>query len=663
MLYKIIIKNFRSNLKNYILFFASNIIAVAELFTFSGINDVIFRAVRNEEMASSLKIDFMVASALVGIIACALMLFSMKSYLKIRVRDYSTFIVIGMRTKMAYRMLFLEYGIGCVMSLLFGFLFGNISLYVLRLILYNLNPEWIQISAVSTSVYYETLKISVIIMALVFFILLVWMDGRDLSGLMMKSEVQEKKPKNKKWGLFVVLGIGIVAFAFYMFQGEDMVWINSHGVWIVGSCFILAFGVGLVIEWIKKRRRFYLKNIFAINQLYYKYQSSMLTVFMLFVIYFFAFSYLNIQLSSEPPIVQSRADYPYEMIWMAQDKDKEFSEQFAERYEGSVKRIPMIRVFTRYSHKYIGVSESEYEKLSGEKLNLHSGEVAVGVEVRNFEKKESVTDSIDDREWLNLGLIKEGQEPIGAQALKPDDENKREIKEMFTQNLIGSYGSLYMWEENMAVFPDDYFNENWERISSDSKESSWLTLFRIPKKYEDQAWKELKTYVETSGLQEIQRETMQALDSGDPVNVVYGTKEYLQGIEMEKLFSVISKGFILVSMFLSGAFITGVKMLSDMDSYKRQYEFLQTMGMRKKNRVRNLRKEVMNISNMALGTGIVMAVIYAIGYYIRCGNRGEILENNFWAYWGTEILLFTGFMYLIQRAFAYYAVRHVENGE
>lgn len=173
----------------------------------------------------------------------------------------------------------------------------------------------------------------------------------------------------------------------------------------------------------------------------------------------------------------------------------------------------------------------------------------------------------------------------------------------------------------------------------------------------------MKTYVETSGLQEIQRETMQALDSGDPVNVVYGTKEYLQGIEMEKLFSVISKGFILVSMFLSGAFITGVKMLSDMDSYKRQYEFLQTMGMRKKNRVRNLRKEVMNISNMALGTGIVMAVIYAIGYYIRCGNRGEILENNFWAYWGTEILLFTGFMYLIQRAFAYYAVRHVENGE
>ena len=45
MLHKIIYKNFKSNLRKYILFFASNIIAVAELFIFWGLNDVIVRAV------------------------------------------------------------------------------------------------------------------------------------------------------------------------------------------------------------------------------------------------------------------------------------------------------------------------------------------------------------------------------------------------------------------------------------------------------------------------------------------------------------------------------------------------------------------------------------------------------------------------------------------
>ena len=45
MLHKIIYKNFKSNIRKYILFFVSNIIAVAELFIFWGLNDVVVRAV------------------------------------------------------------------------------------------------------------------------------------------------------------------------------------------------------------------------------------------------------------------------------------------------------------------------------------------------------------------------------------------------------------------------------------------------------------------------------------------------------------------------------------------------------------------------------------------------------------------------------------------
>ena len=39
MLHKIIYKNFKSNIREYILFFVSNIIAVAELFIFWGLNE------------------------------------------------------------------------------------------------------------------------------------------------------------------------------------------------------------------------------------------------------------------------------------------------------------------------------------------------------------------------------------------------------------------------------------------------------------------------------------------------------------------------------------------------------------------------------------------------------------------------------------------------
>ena len=40
-------KNFKSNLKNYILFFVSNILAIAELFAFWGLNDVVKKAVKD----------------------------------------------------------------------------------------------------------------------------------------------------------------------------------------------------------------------------------------------------------------------------------------------------------------------------------------------------------------------------------------------------------------------------------------------------------------------------------------------------------------------------------------------------------------------------------------------------------------------------------------
>ena len=60
MLHKIIYKNFKSNIRKYILFFVSNIIAVAELFIFWGLNDVVVRAVTEPSIMMGIKSDFMI---------------------------------------------------------------------------------------------------------------------------------------------------------------------------------------------------------------------------------------------------------------------------------------------------------------------------------------------------------------------------------------------------------------------------------------------------------------------------------------------------------------------------------------------------------------------------------------------------------------------------
>ena len=88
MLTKIIYKNFRSNLKNYILFFLSNIVAIMELFVFYGIRSIIKNSITDKVTAFLFRIDFTMALGMISVITIMLMAYAMIYYLKSRIRDY-----------------------------------------------------------------------------------------------------------------------------------------------------------------------------------------------------------------------------------------------------------------------------------------------------------------------------------------------------------------------------------------------------------------------------------------------------------------------------------------------------------------------------------------------------------------------------------------------
>ena len=95
MLTKIIYKNFRSNLKNYILFFLSNIVAIMELFVFYGIRSIIKNSITDKVTAEALKTDFQIAVGIIAVITLMLMFYAMKCYIKLRIKDYSMFLILG----------------------------------------------------------------------------------------------------------------------------------------------------------------------------------------------------------------------------------------------------------------------------------------------------------------------------------------------------------------------------------------------------------------------------------------------------------------------------------------------------------------------------------------------------------------------------------------
>lgn len=112
MLTKIIYKNFRSNLKNYILFFLSNIVAIMELFVFRGLKEIVLQIVKDTETAFLFRIDFTMALGMISVITIMLMAYAMIYYLKSRIRDYGLFIMMGMHKREVFSLMLIEYVLG-----------------------------------------------------------------------------------------------------------------------------------------------------------------------------------------------------------------------------------------------------------------------------------------------------------------------------------------------------------------------------------------------------------------------------------------------------------------------------------------------------------------------------------------------------------------------
>lgn len=82
MIYKIILKNFKSNLKNYLLFFFSEVLSVAMIFSIFAIKDTLWIWSGNELLGDYLLQYLLFSiSAIVGI-NVFLMLFSVRYYAK-----------------------------------------------------------------------------------------------------------------------------------------------------------------------------------------------------------------------------------------------------------------------------------------------------------------------------------------------------------------------------------------------------------------------------------------------------------------------------------------------------------------------------------------------------------------------------------------------------
>lgn len=655
MLYKIIFKNFKANFKNYILFFTCNIIAVAEIFAFCGINEGLLNEIADPTVMMSMKMDFMIAEYIMIAISVSLMIFAMKQYILLRLKDYSFFSVLGMRKKTSIFLIFMEYAMGCIVSVLLGLLVGNTILYALKVMLVKMGVGSFQMQGMYLEVYKSTCKLCFIVMALVFLVLFVWMDSKDLSALILKNDVVEKKPMSKKWLILVFVGVMVIVLAIYEYQSGGWGYMRSHIEFPVGMFLVLTFGGGIFLNWITKRRKFYLQHILKLNQLNSRYQSNILIMVILIFVHFFSLSYITVEIIDELPVNKDRNYYKYDVIWMAQEKDKLYSDAIAQKYNGYVESVPMIRVTTFWDTEHIGISESDYKLLTGKSYNLKDKEIVVSVEVQELATGDSVKNQMEDvYDWLLIGKYRLENNELMISDFRNSDKNKFVVKEIITSNVWGKY-ALDDYSENIVVFSDEYFSAQWEMISEKQDEPSKIYMFILPSSRRKDAFDELKTYIAENGIQPIQSPNAGTARH----NTYYGTDEFLHSQKMNSLFVISSKLFIGVTLFFSGVFTMIIKVLSELEIYRKKYEFLNLMGMPKDELIKTLYSEMESLFSIALTASCILATIYVGTVANLRYQEGQSLGTDFWKYWIFAIGGYAIINGVIQRLFAAYIRKRI----
>lgn len=659
MKFKVIFKNFKSNFKNYVIFYTGNVIGVAEFLIFQGLHSVMWILLADsgmEEIAS----DIMVSTTVITIFSVLLMVYSMLNYIKLRVKDYSLFYILGMKKRLMYALMGLEYLFGWLISLLLGLLIGSIALKGILYGWHALYPEYIGEAQIGTSVYGPVCQTSFVIMAVVLFVILVWADNKDISVLIGATEEKEKKPQSVYWVLLVVLGIGLLVVGFWQYRSVEMGYYYSHIEWIIGWFLVVSFGGSILLEQLHKRKKFYIHNLLKINRLYSKYQSNMLVMLMLLSVHFIALGYCTVGISQRLPIKGDEQYYPYDAVWMSRDDDqsREYGAELAGKYGGAVKTVSMIRVSSYYDEE-IGISEETYQQIAGKSYGLTGREILIGVSEYRSTDGKKIRSNIYNTAliWLVPGKFTEywydyvSPEANNPMAIK-DTKYHYQIQDVFTQNWFGNY----RWEydaENVIVFSNEYFEEQRKILSHNPEEATLLQMFTFPEEAKEEAYQELKSYAEQYGVKETGF-------TSTPQKYLYITEEFVADMEKTDLFIITNKLFLILALFVSGLFVLMIKTMAEIPYYKQRYQFLDCMGIKGRARRKTLSAEVQSTPVIAVVAAAVLSAGYMEMHILTEDFRGVVLGAKVWAYWGILVLGYVLLEYLAQKVFVLYVSRKIK---
>lgn len=529
MLEKILLKNLE--LKKYLVYIISLMIFAAVILILQDLINI------NESLnvggdAENIKLVFSLYYTLIAIITMGFMGYSLKCYLKTRVSDFGIIRVLGASKKLVIKLLLAELVFAFIVAIFLGIALGNIFIGVM---IFSFKTQGLDVLLpISDTVTNCTNTILVSLLLFSFSILYsVFKTLRKNLSKVIQSGVKREYGYKYLSGL-AFIGIAFILYSIYGLNNasllETLVYLL---ICLAGVYIVFTFGLSFALIIVKRFfNRLYLRNIVIINDFFYKYKSSKKLIYISFLINFIILYIVGGIIVTTSIKTEYTKNYPFENLLFDYKPDNSLT--FLDEENHIQAFYCIVRADDGSEEKAMGLTYDEYLKMPNALMEYSDKTVVFN---------QDIDKSIDNDISVICLEYKEQMKEI------PVDNSINKI--IFGLNIPSDISYIVVLPKEFKL-PDKTFNiyfnidnQNVNKLSIDQNHNLFLRLEIIQKQEND--------------------------------NLILKISSYCLGI-----FSSLCSLAILA-----------LREENEIYTKKEKYQLLKYLGMSKKQRERNLSKEVM----------------------------------------------------------------------
>lgn len=371
-LVRIILNDFKQNIKVYTGIFYSSILSLSAVFIMINMLNCV-QLINDQGYLKDNMVIFMIGIlAVLTLIAIVFIVYAFHSFIKLRVSDYSIYLILGITSQNLRLFIMIEILIISAFLLVTAFVVGIVISYIMVTILGKL----------FITKLFVTYKFSIIMLISIYFIVLlintalVCLRVKNKGALDFLKSKKFEEDNREHWIIRVmtfILGIGMIAYSFILLWQYSVgkmfisMFLNFLGIYLIFN------GVGTVLKKvIEGKRGIYYKSIIKWNKFFLNFKQNKRILFVLYIVNVVA---IYIICGVATTVIINRNEdinqyYPFDMICITKENIEEKPE-FRDLYKTEIIELKDIN-----GTPICGVKESEFNALvHNKKYQLKNNEV------------------------------------------------------------------------------------------------------------------------------------------------------------------------------------------------------------------------------------------------------------------------------------------------